>query len=227
MTWIKICGITNLEDALVAVEAGADALGFVFYEKSPRHVQADEVRAITSELPLNTERVGVFVGNHPSKKLVSHAKLSAIQWYPTLHSLNGRTLERLVGLSTKIFYAVSPSSNPNVWPDGAIDFDFWPDHGRTVRAILLDSGSSKEPGGTGVALDWDKFQPLISKMTNGFDLILAGGLRPENVVEAMRILHPWGVDVSSGVEGSPGKKDPEKVRAFIKTVREADKASSN
>lgn len=227
MTWIKICGITNVEDALVAAEAGADALGFVFYERSPRHVEADEVRAITSQVPVNMERVGVFVGNFPSKKLIGHARLSAIQWYPTVHSLKSESLEALVGLSTKILYAVSRSSDLDVWPGGKVNFDFWPDHGEAVHAILLDSGNGKEPGGTGVPLNWNQLQPLISEMTSGFNLILAGGLKPDNVADAMRLVHPWGVDVSSGVESSPGKKDPEKVRAFIRAVREADKASQN
>jgi phosphoribosylanthranilate isomerase len=227
MTWIKICGITNLEDALVAVEAGADALGFIFHEKSPRQVQVDEVSVITSQLSVKTERVGVFVGNYPSKELISQAHLSAIQWYPTIHSLNRKAMEALVDLSTKIFYAVSRSPDLNAWPGGRMNFDPWPDRGEAIRAILLDSGTAIEPGGTGVPLDWDKLRPFISDMTSGFNLILAGGLKPDNVGNAMRILHPWGVDVSSGVEAKPGKKDPDKVRAFIKAVREADKANSN
>lgn len=227
MTWIKICGMTNLEDALVAAEAGADAIGFVFYEKSPRRMDADGVRAITSQLPVKMERVGIFVGNYPSKKLMRHANLSAIQWYPTPHSLHAESLEALVSLSTKIFYALSRSSDPDIWPGGKMNFDLWPDRGAAIHAILLDSGNGTEPGGTGIPLDWNTLEPAISEMTSGLNLILAGGLKPANVAEAMRILHPWGVDVSSGVEASPGKKDPEKVRAFIRAVREADQASQN
>jgi phosphoribosylanthranilate isomerase len=228
MTWVKICGITNLEDALVAVEAGADAVGFVFYEKSPRNVRLDEVSAITSHIPNETERVGVFVGNYPSKKFVDHAKLSAVQWYPTVHSLRTREpQEALVNLSIKIFYAVSALADLDLWPESGFNFDRWPDAGRSIRAILLDSGTPQRPGGSGAAVDWHLAKPKVSQITSGFNLILAGGLTPENVTEGMRILHPWGVDVSSGVEAKPGKKDPEKVRAFVKAVREADKANSN
>src|SRR5436309_1591711 len=131
MTWIKICGTTNLEDAQVAVDAGADAVGFVFYDKSPRKISVEAARAITEKLPEHVEKVGVLVG----KEVV----------------------------------------------------------------------------------------PIMQGMCQGgVKLVVAGGLTPANVGEAIGILKPWGVDVASGVEASPGKKDLEKVRAFVKAVRAAD-----
>jgi len=224
MTWVKICGITNLEDALTAVDAGADALGFVFYDKSPRNIHPDEVRAIASRLPASTEIVGVFVGNNRiSKRFIGHAKISSVQLHPSFRTL-GDLPRNLAEISGKIVYAVSVDHLLNSTVGG---FDWWPDAKKAIRAVLLDSGTPQRPGGTGVPFDWSKAASLVSQIASDFKVILAGGLNPDNVGEAMRILHPWGVDVSSGVEASPRKKDPEKVRAFIRAVRRADKANSN
>lgn len=249
MTWVKICGITNLEDALVAVEAGADAVGFVFYEKSPRNVTPEAARDIVNELPERVEKVGVVVV--PSED-------SAFDLVRITHT---------AGL-TAIQQHISFSPSPSAQPSHATDRDLLPSRfqvfislpaamvtasekgmqhlvesfvrvqisvpGRDLAkagllgTLFLDSGSPSHPGGTGETFDWKKAVPLADSMrTTGLRLVVAGGLTPENVREAMKILHPWGVDVSSGVEAEPGKKDPGKVRAFVKAVREADKANSN
>jgi phosphoribosylanthranilate isomerase len=195
MTWIKICGITNLRDAEIAVEAGADALGFVFYPRSPRHVTLETVKSIVAEIPENIEKVGVFVD-----KAQEVSGLTAIQ----MHFTNGHGDFPLTSL--KKFLVLSPG---NAVPlNGAVD------------AIFLDSGTAEKPGGTGRTFDWEASRPLAENLGKTCNVVVAGGLTPANVAEAIRILKPWGVDVSSGVEAAPGKKDPQKVRDFINAVRQ-------
>ncbi len=221
MTWVKICGITNLEDALVAAEAGADAVGFVFYEKSPRNVSPDTALEISRHLSGRIERVGVFVNQNEDVlcDVGDDAALTAVQMHgdkedPHVADLvvARRPLKVLVGVSM-----LRP--NPEGW---ASTWD-----SKNVFALLADSGSQAKLGGTGETFDWQASLGALDKMRGLGRLVLAGGLKPENVGEAIRVTKPWGVDVSSGVEASPGKKDPEKVRAFIRAVREADKASQN
>jgi phosphoribosylanthranilate isomerase len=226
MTWVKICGMTNLEDALVAVEAGADAVGFVFHPESPRNVRPEVVRDIVSRLPAGIEKVGVFVGDRvggiaAKRRVVYEAGLTAIQPYssspPSL-----RTLKELISLNRKLFIP---------WPANLVfkgrfgGFKWRSEAKGKVSAILLDSGTSKQAGGTGKAFDWKKAEIILSAI-EGFEFVVAGGLTAENVGEAMGILRPWGVDVASGVEARPGKKDAEKVRAFVRSVREMDRKTS-
>jgi phosphoribosylanthranilate isomerase len=224
MTWVKICGITNLEDALVATEAGADALGFVFYDKSPRNVQPRVVRSIVSKLPQHTEKVGVFVGDTVDRRIIRQANLTAVQSHSEPTSPHWPPLVKLGDLSKKVFYAFSAEQISTggfggfSWRQGAKD---------VVDAIMIDSGNCDKPGGTGKPFNWEDTARSASEIGRDFNVIVAGGLTPENVADAMRILHPWGVDVSSGVEARPGKKDPEKIRAFIQAVRAADNGSSN
>jgi len=221
MTWIKICGITNVEDALVAVEAGADALGFVFYDKSPRNVSADTALEISRHLSGRIERVGVFVNQNEDVlcDVGDDAALTAVQMHgdkedPHIADLvvARRPLKVLLGVS---MHRPTPDEWAATW------------EAKNVFAFLADSGSSKKLGGTGETFDWHASINAINKIKGFGRLVLAGGLTPENVAEAIQVVKPWGVDVSSGVEASPGKKDPEKVRAFIRAVREADKASQN
>jgi phosphoribosylanthranilate isomerase len=231
MTWVKICGITNLEDALAAAEAGADALGFVFYEKSPRYVDPGTAAAIAQQVRDKIEKVGVFV-DPPQNGLADIANgvgLTMLQcrvgWKPGAESKAafqqpvrmlfqlsvGRLLadeKRFQGLIAE-FLRMSESPKR---PSG-------------LDTFLLDSSTPEQPGGTGRTLDWKRLAPLVHVMNKSAKVVAAGGLTPANVTEAMRLLRPWGVDVSSGVEVSPGKKDPMKVRAFLKAVREADRAS--
>ena len=219
MTWIKICGTTNLEDALLAVEAGADALGFVFYEKSPRNVSVELVRGIVRELPEGVEKVGVFVNKYEDYILEMAAKagLTAVQMHgdnedPHVADL---VVKRRPGLS--VFAAISMSDER---PEGQAMMYF----PNSVRAFLLDSARGDKRGGTGEVFDWSAAKNSAEVIKTLGNIVVAGGLTPGNVTEAMGILRPWGVDVVSGVELQPGKKDPEKVKAFVAAVREAERS---
>ncbi|HUK48398.1 MAG TPA: phosphoribosylanthranilate isomerase [Terriglobales bacterium] len=246
MTWIKICGITNLEDALVAVEAGADALGFVFYQKSPRYVAPAAVSEIASRVPEQIEKVGVMVSDldEDLPRIVHTARLTAVQHQmvfpqgdpPPARKAFGRDLfptrfQTFIALPASFLLAGGDASRRTAESFAQLRKTV---HGQPsvpkgfFETFFLDAGTATQPGGTGVSFDWSKAVAIAEDMRKGgLKLVVAGGLTPENVTEAMRILHPWGVDVSSGVEARPGKKDPEKVRAFIRAVREADKANSN
>jgi phosphoribosylanthranilate isomerase len=220
MTWIKICGMTNLEDALVAVDAGADAVGFVFYEKSPRCVSVETAREICEKLPGSVEKVGVFVGASPLTANVSEqAGLTVAQIYT--HAQPALTDEYLKSLPCKVIPAISLGA---VGENALCGFRVSSKPRTQVVAALIDSGNSGSPGGTGKPFDWHAMSDLAHLA--GVNLVVAGGLRPDNVGEAMRLFKPWGVDVVSGVEASPGKKDPEKVRAFVRAVREMDRKAS-
>jgi phosphoribosylanthranilate isomerase len=218
MTWIKICGITNLEDALTAVDAGADALGFVFYEKSPRYVDPERAQRIVRELPGIIEKVGVFV-NQTEESICATADkagLTAIQLHgdnedPHMADLVAESRAHLKVMAAISMHHPKPEDWAMMWrPD-------------VVYAFLVDSGNSSSYGGTGKTFDWQTSQPNIEVIARLGRVIVAGGLNPGNVTEAIRILKPWGVDVSSGVEAMPGKKDPHKVRAFAQAVRQAEK----
>ena len=236
MTWVKICGMTNLEDTLVAVEAGADAVGFVFYEKSPRCVSVETAREIVEKLPPTVEKVGVFVGENLMKaeEVGSSVGLDALQVYTTS---GPRILEVFENVGawppshrkpgqTKIYLAlpISQLVVEQVQEQGPT-IDMW-DPGGEFVALLLDSGGGQQPGGTGVAFDWNRAAATIADLSLRHKVVIAGGLKPQNVGEAIGVLKPWGVDVSSGVEARPGKKDPEKVRAFVRAVREIDRKVS-
>lgn len=220
MTWVKICGITNLEDALTAVDAGADAVGFVFYEKSPRNVGVQTVREIVAKLPEHVEKLGVFVEESVAhiQETADRAGLTGLQLYhceaPGKHVGNLNTADR------DIVLVLSASALLDDRGEFGGGFFAIPSKG---ERILFDAGNALVPGGTGQTFNWAKMMAAIKWLNGQVKTIVAGGLNPANVSEAMRLLNPWGVDVASGVEASPGKKDPEKVRAFIAAVREADK----
>jgi phosphoribosylanthranilate isomerase len=233
MTWVKICGMKNLEDALTAVDAGADAVGFVFYEKSPRNISVEAAREIVEKLPEGVEKVGVFVGKtaEAMREIAEQAELTIVQTYPNfsnpLSIPNDRFLERV---SFRVIIALPASRlhhRESDDPDVITGFRVSNSFRDRVAAVLFDSGSSGRPGGTGKKFDWQSVIPMTDLMGRvGLMLIVAGGLTPGNVMDAMRALTPWGVDVVSGVEARPGKKDPEKVRAFVKAVRDADRRAS-
>jgi len=245
MTWVKICGITNLEDALVAVEAGADALGFVFYEKSPRKVTASVAAEVAEKLPQQTEKVGVFVDGSGFDPVdtVRAARLTAIQNIVGLDNsvtTDSKMMLAMAGFKRppKLFVAFPASwAFENAHRIANLTDRFahlrrdsaavYSKYDGCFDTFFMDSSTREQPGGTGKPFDWEKARPIAEHMDeSSLKLVVAGGLTPNNVSEAMTILHPWGVDVSSGVEARPGKKDPEKVRAFIKAVREYDKANS-
>jgi phosphoribosylanthranilate isomerase len=220
MTWVKICGITNLEDALTAVDAGADALGFVFYEKSPRKTDPVKARDITAKLPQKIEKVGVFVDADPEqiRAVVSEAGLTAVQLHrkSVLRLWEDSPPAEHLGVSKLI-----PVIPGNLLKNAGVRVEH---HMRQkIYAMMLDSHPNTAVGGTGTTFDWSNTQGLVQSLGSFVPVIVAGGLTPTNVAEAMRILKPWGVDVASGVEATPGKKDPQKVRAFISAVREAEK----
>jgi phosphoribosylanthranilate isomerase len=220
MTWVKICGITNLEDALMAVDAGADALGFVFYDKSPRRADPQVTGEIVSKLPKNIEKVGVFVDVDADyiRDVVSATGLTAAQvhWKKSLGPIWGRTDAAAANIGVpKLIPVIAGNDlkNSGDFLDPAVR--------EKIFAFLLDSNGAV--GGTGMTFDWQTSQCTVQYLGSVSRVIVAGGLTPTNVSEAMRILKPWGVDVASGVEARPGKKDPDKVRKFISAVRKADK----
>jgi phosphoribosylanthranilate isomerase len=231
MTWVKICGITNLEDALTAVEAGADALGFVFYEKSPRKTNSEEARKIVSQLPSNVEKIGVFVlqDSEPAWQIAEQVGLTGLQIHvlASQNSQPGKTreLDAVCPPRAQNFYPALPAAwllgNGSVSLNLASFIEKKAE--RSYDRILLDSGTPEQPGGTGKRFDWVQSASAFKQVSREINVIVAGGLTPGNVAEAIRIMEPWGVDVASGVEASPGKKDPEKVRAFVKAVREAER----
>jgi phosphoribosylanthranilate isomerase len=213
VTWIKICGITNLDDAQAAIAAGADALGFVFYEKSSRRVKPETVCEIIAKLTPKVERVGVFF-NEAADTICETAEnvgLTSVQ-------LHGDDEDPYVADQiatrrphTKVLVAVPMlQPAPESWA-----MMYRPD---LLFKFLLDSGA-----GTGKAFDWNRAKASAKVIQSLGDVIVAGGLTPDNVGEAISTLHPWGVDVSSGVESHPGKKDVTKMRAFVDAVRAADR----
>jgi phosphoribosylanthranilate isomerase len=220
--WVKICGNTSLEDAQLAVELGADALGFVFAE-SKRHVNAAQVAAITPHLPSHVERVGVFSSRDAEEiaGIVRDAGLNAVQMHGGLDVELATRLHDLlgdgVGLIQGLHWAVGS--------DGAVKLDaqlHTVARAGTTDRVLLDSRVGQASGGTGVAFDWKAARGVLEQSADGLRLIIAGGLRPENVAEAIRELKPWGVDVVTGVEASPGRKDPRKLAAFLRIAKSTE-----
>ena len=208
---VKICGITNVEDACAAIEVGADLLGFNFYAKSPRYIAPEKAHEITAHLRRSNGRkpllVGVFV-NAPLEEVRSILEIAQID----LAQLHGdepvRVLEQLNGRGYK---AVRPTSEKAA----AIDAEWFAPYGPNAPVLLIDAYRKDQYGGTGHTADW----AIATKLAQQYPILLAGGLTPENVAEAIRQVRPWGVDVASGVEVSPGKKDVAKMRLFVERVR--------
>lgn len=210
MTLVKICGITNFEDAQHAVNCGADQLGFNFYAKSRRNISAQDARKIVGELPSSSGSVGVFV-NEPIDSVLETAQFVGLDGIQ-LHGDEDKAYLIELSKRTKLFvikvFHVSPTFEVIEAWDWKADYQ------------LFDTYSTTERGGTGQTFDWENFGADIYLWVH-CSAYLAGGLTPENVDEAVRTVRPYAVDVASGVESSPGKKDPEKVAAFIKAAKEA------
>jgi len=203
MTRVKVCGITNVEDALAALDAGADMLGFNFYARSPRYVSPAEARKIIERLPEGVTSVGVFV-NEPSpadvERIAREAGLGAVQ----LHGdETPEFCQELRGLTT--IKALRVGAGYNVESAAAYDTD----------ALLLDAYVVGERGGTGHTFDWTLATLTRERVPR---LFLAGGLNPDNVVAAVAAVRPYAVDVCSGVETAPGRKSHELMRRFMKAV---------
>jgi phosphoribosylanthranilate isomerase len=205
--FVKICGITSEDDARLAADAGADAVGFVFWPGSPRRVDATTARRIAKALPPSVVRVGVFVdaSHEDLLRAADEAGLDLLQ----LHG--SEPLEALVDLPRRVLKAVRVGRD--FAPHTALQYE-----GRAA-GLLLDTHCDRTPGGTGETFDWSLVREVRRKASF---VVLAGGLRPENVKAALEAVRPDGVDVSSGVEAVPGRKDPARVRAFVDAVRSVE-----
>jgi len=202
--FVKICGITSAEDARVAVEAGADAIGFIFVPNTPRWVEVAAAREIATSLPEGVKKVGVFMGEPVERvnRVVREVPLDLVQ----LHG--DETAEAAELVEAPVIKVVRVR--------GEIDVEGL--RAYKASAYLLDTYVETAHGGTGRTFDWSLALPVVGA---GLPVLLSGGLTPENVAEAVRRVRPFGVDVSSGVETSPGRKDAEKVRAFVANAKGA------
>lgn len=201
---VKICGITRLQDLHAACAAGADAVGFVFYEKSPRHVSIEAAAGLVRALPPFVQSVGLFVNAEPAfiESVLKTVPLDLLQFHgdetPHACARYGRPYIKAIRVdrSTDLLKC-------------AVDFD-------VARGLLLDAFVPGVPGGTGERFDWSLIPPHLPK-----PVVLSGGLTPDNVADAVQRVHPWAVDVSSGVEASKGIKDAHKIAQFIAKAKEA------
>jgi phosphoribosylanthranilate isomerase len=208
MIRVKICGITSAADAAAAGEAGADLVGLNFYSKSPRFVSEEEAANVRAVVPRGIEAVGIFVNATPQEvlRICRSLRLDAAQ----LHGDESREAVAEVAVAVPVFKAFRVTS------------DFAPatlDHYSAASAFLLDASQAGQYGGTGHTIDW----ALARRAAASHRIILAGGLKPENVAAAIRMVRPYAVDVASGVESKPGKKDHARLRDFVEEVRRAEK----
>jgi phosphoribosylanthranilate isomerase len=221
--WIKICGNTNLEDAQLAAELGADAVGFVF-APSPRRVTAAEVAHITPHLPESVESVGVFPAL-PAQEIALAAQESGLNTV----QLHGGVSMELIRQLDEIFNGQVKLIQTVHWQvdNGDASATLLAQQLREIAAeglvnrVLIDSKVGTVTGGTGVPFDWSAAQAALAEARGKLKIIIAGGLREDNVANAISRLNPWGVDVASGVEAQPGKKSSEKVAAFLRAARNA------
>lgn len=220
MTWVKICGTTNLRDAEMSVAAGADALGFIF-APSPRQVSMAQAAEIVAALPNEIEKIGAFVNQTPASvaEVAERVGLTGVQLHgdepvellPHFRQMLGK---RKLIKTLQVAQLVERDSGKQrlreyLNTEGCVD------------AILLDSGSPKQRGGTGAPFPWEEAAPVAAAIQAALPLIIAGGLNADNVEAALRRFNPWGVDVVSGVEAEPGVKDEEKLQSFVAAVRTA------
>jgi phosphoribosylanthranilate isomerase len=224
--WIKICGTTNLDDARHAAEVGADALGFIF-APSPRHVTCEQVAAITALLPASIETYGVFV-DAPFDEILTTVQATGLTGVQLHSNRDPQLFSRLRAHFTAAGKRLGILSVLNFSNDASQDSSRTLEaqlgslaQDPSIDAALVDSRSGTAAGGTGVAFHWQAARPSFFRIAPHLRLIAAGGLRPENVAEAIHTLHPWGVDVVTGVEAAPGKKNPARVTEFIRIAREA------
>lgn len=194
---VKICGITNLDDALAAVEGGASALGFNFYSRSPRYITPGDAARIVERLPAGTINVGVFV-NHPADTVLETTRIARLD----VAQLHGDEPPSAIPAATRVWKAFRVDER---FSSGRME-------GYDVEAFLLDAPSESLYGGTGRSFDW-----ALARGT-GRRIILAGGLDAVNVRAAIEVAHPWGVDACSKIESAPGRKDHQKMREFLKAA---------
>jgi phosphoribosylanthranilate isomerase len=208
MVRVKICGITSAADAQAAIEAGANLLGFNFYENSPRHIAEDQAAEIRSRLPKKIKAVGIFVNRRPADVIAlrSSLELDAVQ-------LHGDESPEAVAEIAPVVPVIKAFRVEPEFPLTTLD-----KYARAF-AFLFDAAHTDQYGGTGRTTDWD----VARSASSSHRIILAGGLKVENVAAAVRIVRPYGIDVASGVETSPGKKDHGLLREFIQEVRRAER----
>ena len=208
LTEIKICGITNIEDALHAAACGADALGFIFYGGSPRCITPEAAARIVQSLPKEVARVGVFVNEAP-ETILAIRKICSLDRIQLHGEESPEYCRRFPG---SVLIKALPVRRGESHP---------PLRDYPVGAFLLDAADRERRGGTGREADWD----LAARIAEEYPLILAGGLGESNIARALARIGPRAVDINSGVEVSPGKKDPEKVRRVIDIIRRCDDGS--
>ena len=204
-TRIKICGITRIEDGVAAAEAGADAIGLVFVPKSPRFVSISRARAITDALPPFVTVVGLFVDAVPDRvrDALNEVRIDLLQFHGREEPGDCRGFQR------PYIKAIAMGEQVDVGAEAARFAD--------AAGLLLDAYVSDVAGGSGQVFDWNRIPHDLNR-----PIIVAGGLTPRNVADVVRLVHPYAVDVSTGVEMSKGIKDPGKIRAFIEAVRNAE-----
>lgn len=222
---VKVCGLTNLHDTQAAVDAGADMLGFIFYSKSPRAANPEAVQNIIAHLKIQSKiplKIGVFVNEkiETIHHLLDYCKLDAAQLHgeesPEMMGL-GNGIPSPSGLNGDAYKAIRPSSHEEAYvlaEQYALSSSMRNKHG--LPAFLIDSYHPKLHGGTGKTGDWQ----MAATLAKQYHILLAGGLDPNNVENAIRTVKPWGVDVASSIEDSPGVKNISQMQAFIKSVKQ-------
>jgi phosphoribosylanthranilate isomerase len=217
-TWIKICGTTNVADALAAVDAGADALGFLFAD-SRRRVEPETVKAIIAQLPAATEKIGLFV-NEPAEfvmKVALETGLTGVQLHGDETPQYVGQLRQMSGCDRiKIMKSISAEAAQSQ------GLGIFTGCEECVDVLLVDSGNVNMRGGTGRVFDWLGTRDFVMGLQQRSPVVIAGGLDTQNVGAAISLFRPWGVDVTTGVEKEFGKKDHAKIRTFIAAVRAAD-----
>lgn len=223
--WIKICGITSLEDARFAIDAGADAIGFVF-AASPRRVTPETVREISRELPDSIEKIGVFVDASIDEivSVCEVAGLSGVQLHgesSVAEASDLRARLKEISVHLRVVHVVHYDENSAIFAQRLRSIHAHSLTDDDMAAVLVDTRTAGKLGGTGIPFNWRAAQEILLEEIGHLRLIAAGGLRPENVRDAIQTLRPWGVDVSSGVESSPGRKDRLRVTEFVHAARRA------
>jgi phosphoribosylanthranilate isomerase len=222
--WIKICANTNAEDATLASDYGADAVGFVF-APSPRRVTAGQIAEFMPELPPDLTKIGIF-NTQDFDDIVSSLRTAGLDGVQLHGELDFSLADKLRNQFDTGFFLIQTlhwdvNSDPNRAEQRLRDELRAIARHSAIDAILLDTRTAAAAGGTGKALDWPRARDVLGAESGDLRVILAGGLHPDNVGEAIHTLHPWGVDVASGVEQYPGKKNPARLHAFIAAARTA------